>query len=217
MFCCTTIPCRRRLNSLRIKYDTYPINICWFKLLTIDTEQVRCFPNSKEYRSHANLPRKLGIHVYFLIVTEISRGESWSGRVCCPLPQSETCKRACVVATSQSDLSHGCRQSDEIAFFGCLDRQSSGETCCAHARTDGCRGACTDIFKSHLTPTRQQRNLVVDQCEFSSPKVLNCVRNFTKVTPVTNLHKRKLLFTSLYWLPNWARKIFSFCGKRKIY
>lgn len=75
-----------------------------------------------------------------------------------------------------------------------MERQSAGETCCAHARTDGCRNACTDIFRSHLTPTRHQRNLVVDQCEFSSPKVLNCVKNFTKVTPVTNLHKRKLIY-----------------------
>lgn len=40
----------------------------------------------------------------FFVVLDISRGESWSGRVCCPLPQSETCRRACVTATSHYDL-----------------------------------------------------------------------------------------------------------------
>lgn len=119
-------------------------------------------------------------------------GESWSGRICCPLPQSETCRRACITATSSDDLTQGCRKSDEIAFFNCLERQNLGETCCGHSRTNDCKDACFDIFRSRLTPTRQQRNLVIAECEHSSPKVLNCVKNFTKVTPATNIHKREL-------------------------
>ncbi|KAK5641309.1 hypothetical protein RI129_009856 [Pyrocoelia pectoralis] len=121
---------------------------------------------------------------------EISRGELWSGRVCCTLPLSETCKRSCVTAISEYDLYQGCRQSDEIDFFSCIDKQNQGESCCSHARTNDCRNACTEIFKNHLTPSKIQRNQVISQCEYSSPKVLNCIKNFTKVTPATNLHKQ---------------------------
>lgn len=59
----------------------------------------------------------------WLLVPEISRGESWSGRACCPLPQSEKCQHACVTAATRQDLVQSCRQSDELAFFTCLDRQ----------------------------------------------------------------------------------------------
>lgn len=135
---------------------------------------------------HIFIPSKL-----ISLFSEISRGESWVGRVCCPLPQSETCKRACVTATSQYDLYQGCRQSDEIAFFSCVDRQSEGENCCSHARTEDCKNICTDIFKSDATPSKNQRKLIMDYCEFSSPRVLNCIKNFTKVTPATNLQKRR--------------------------
>jgi len=64
-----------------------------------------------------------------LLVTEISKGESWSGRACCPLPQSEKCQHACVTAATRQDLVHSCRQSDELAFVTCLDRQ---EVSCCH-------------------------------------------------------------------------------------
>ncbi|XP_017768615.1 PREDICTED: reversion-inducing cysteine-rich protein with Kazal motifs [Nicrophorus vespilloides] len=120
---------------------------------------------------------------------EMSRGESWFGRVCCPLPQSENCRRACVTANSIYDLSQGCRKSDEISFFNCLDRQYVGYECCSNARSPNCKEACLEIFKSRLTPTRLQRNMVLEQCEYDSPKVLGCVKNFIKVTPATNLHK----------------------------
>jgi hypothetical protein len=58
-----------------------------------------------------------------ILVSEISKGESWSGRACCPLPQSEKCQHACVTAAKRQDLVQSCRQSDELAFFTCLDRQ----------------------------------------------------------------------------------------------
>ncbi|KAG5881919.1 hypothetical protein JTB14_004477 [Gonioctena quinquepunctata] len=54
---------------------------------------------------------------------DMSRGDSWSGRMCCPIPYGEGCRRACITATSRFDLTSGCRQSDEIAFFSCLERQ----------------------------------------------------------------------------------------------
>lgn len=63
------------------------------------------------------------IYVYIPFFSDMSRGDPWSGRICCPLPHSESCRRACITATSSFDLTKGCRQSDEIAFFSCLERQ----------------------------------------------------------------------------------------------
>ncbi|KAG8333768.1 hypothetical protein J6590_103715 [Homalodisca vitripennis] len=54
---------------------------------------------------------------------EISKGEGWSGRACCGLPQSERCQQACITASGRKDLAHSCRQSYELAFFTCLDKQ----------------------------------------------------------------------------------------------
>ncbi|GFG31799.1 hypothetical protein Cfor_04236 [Coptotermes formosanus] len=120
---------------------------------------------------------------------EIGKGESWSGRACCPLPQSEKCQHACVTATTRQDLVQSCRQSDELAFFTCLDRQEFGEECCGNARTTDCHEACRAIFRSQLTPSREARSAVIESCSDQSPKVLQCVKNFTRVTPTTDAHK----------------------------
>lgn len=128
------------------------------------------------------------MNLFSSCVIEIDKGASWFGRTCCPLPQSETCRRACITATSNADLLQGCRQSDEIEFFNCLERQEVGESCCSLSRTDDCLDSCLDIFKAQLTPTKQQRNLVEEACS-DNLRVLNCVKNFTKVTPATNTQK----------------------------
>ncbi|XP_044759007.1 reversion-inducing cysteine-rich protein with Kazal motifs [Coccinella septempunctata] len=115
---------------------------------------------------------------------DISRGENWSGRYCCQVPNSESCRRACITATSPYDLAQGCRQSDEIAFFSCLDRQREGDSCCANARTDDCRDACLDIFRSRLSPSDYQRQRVKDICDTTSPDVSECIKDFVQVTPI---------------------------------
>ncbi|XP_072392887.1 reversion-inducing cysteine-rich protein with Kazal motifs [Diabrotica undecimpunctata] len=120
---------------------------------------------------------------------DMSRGDSWSGRMCCPLPHSESCRRACITATSTFDLAKGCRQSDEIAFFSCLERQEAGADCCNNARTDDCKSACVDLFRRELSPTKLQRQKVKDYCENDSPRVTDCVKDLIKVTPVKNIHK----------------------------
>ncbi|KAJ8916807.1 hypothetical protein NQ315_005814, partial [Exocentrus adspersus] len=125
----------------------------------------------------------------FAFVTDISRGDSWSGRICCHLPHSESCRRACITATSTFDLNKGCRQSDEIAFFSCLDHQKDGEICCNNARSQDCKDACTDIFRSELYPTKFQKQKVKEFCEINSPKVTDCVKEIVKVTPVENIHE----------------------------
>ncbi|CAH1106670.1 unnamed protein product [Psylliodes chrysocephalus] len=120
---------------------------------------------------------------------DMSRGDPWSGRICCPLPHSESCRRACITATSSFDLTKGCRQSDEIAFFSCLERQEAGSDCCNNARTDDCQLACKDLFRRELAPTKLQRQKVKEYCENDNPRVTDCVKDLIKVTPVKNTHK----------------------------
>ncbi|CAH1116210.1 unnamed protein product [Phaedon cochleariae] len=120
---------------------------------------------------------------------DISRGDSWSGRICCPTPHSERCRRACITASSHLDLAKGCRQSDEIAFFSCLERQEAGASCCDNAKTEDCKEACTEIFRSELSPTKFQRQNLKDSCEDSSPKVTECFKDLIKLTPVKSTHK----------------------------
>ncbi|CAH2005399.1 unnamed protein product [Acanthoscelides obtectus] len=121
---------------------------------------------------------------------DMSRGDSWAGRTCCPLPVSESCRKACITATSSADLTKGCRQSDEIAFYNCLDRQQAGEDCCNQATNEDCHSACTDVFRSGLSsPSKLLRQRLKDACELSSPKVTQCVKEIVKLTPVKNTEK----------------------------
>lgn len=69
-----------------------------------------------------------------------------------------------------------------------------GEACCGNAKTTECHEACRAIFKSQLTPSREARSAVIESCSDRSPKVLQCVKNFTRVTPTTNPHRCK------YWV-----------------
>ncbi|KAG8279611.1 hypothetical protein J6590_100929, partial [Homalodisca vitripennis] len=117
---------------------------------------------------------------------EISKGEGWSGRACCGLPQSERCQQACITASGRKDLAHSCRQSDELAFFTCLDKQQMGDECCATAKSDDCKVACRTIFRSELAPNRNAKTALLHACSEGSPRTLSCVNNFTRSAPVPN-------------------------------
>ncbi|XP_039290122.1 reversion-inducing cysteine-rich protein with Kazal motifs isoform X1 [Nilaparvata lugens] len=120
---------------------------------------------------------------------ELNRVEQWSGSVCCSLPHSEKCQQACVSAGSRHDLIPNCRQSDEISFFNCLDRQQVGEDCCGSARNAECQTACQTVFRSELTPNREARENLSVACSDSSPRVMSCINNFIRVSTVSNAHK----------------------------
>uniref|UniRef100_A0AAR5QAX4 Kazal-like domain-containing protein n=2 Tax=Dendroctonus ponderosae TaxID=77166 RepID=A0AAR5QAX4_DENPD len=122
-------------------------------------------------------------------INDMSRGDSWTGRSCCAIPYSESCRRACVTATSPDDLTRSCRRSDEITFFTCIDKQQVGELCCNDATSDECIEACSDIFRSQLTPNKYQRERLKESCELTSPKVVECVKDVVKVTPAKNTLK----------------------------
>ncbi|KAF7265647.1 hypothetical protein GWI33_020949, partial [Rhynchophorus ferrugineus] len=117
---------------------------------------------------------------------DMSRGDSWVGRVCCSIPNSESCRRACATGTPDDDLSRSCRKSDEIAFFSCIHKQEKGEDCCGNAKSMECREVCRDIFRSQITPTKYQRQKLKEECEERSSKVVECVKDLVKITPVEN-------------------------------
>ncbi|GAB6027939.1 hypothetical protein CHUAL_002148 [Chamberlinius hualienensis] len=114
----------------------------------------------------------------------------WSGRPCCHLPSSTNCQFTCLMSHNRSSLLNGCRQSDEISFYNCLDHQEVGEKCCSSAKTSDCKEACRDVFmsNSHAINYLPQRN-VETLCSQNSPSVVNCVLNFTGTTPSTQAHK----------------------------
>ncbi|KAM7300912.1 reversion-inducing cysteine-rich protein with Kazal motifs [Ixodes scapularis] len=54
---------------------------------------------------------------------DINRGDGWFGRPCCHKPKLKKCQLACLKAQSLQDLQPACRQSDEIDFQACLEKQ----------------------------------------------------------------------------------------------
>ncbi|KAG4072634.1 hypothetical protein HA402_004723 [Bradysia odoriphaga] len=121
-------------------------------------------------------------------LTAVQRGAQWSGRICCPLATHPKCQNACATSASREELITGCRQSDEQNLFSCFDRQDVGDECCGNARTSKCLQACRDIFRSRLSPVKEQRNLVESVCNDNNTnsKVLQCVQNFFDLTPLNN-------------------------------
>ncbi|XP_022238153.1 reversion-inducing cysteine-rich protein with Kazal motifs-like [Limulus polyphemus] len=117
---------------------------------------------------------------------EVDRGAEWVGRPCCSLPQTASCRLACLKAKSRFEVSHTCRHSDEISFYFCIDRQEVGESCCQQSRRPECRKACWEVFRSSMTPSKEIREAVFNQCAQHSPQVLHCVRNYTHTTPADN-------------------------------
>lgn len=117
----------------------------------------------------------------------VQRGINWPGRSCCSLGMSVRCQNTCAISSNRSDLTDGCRHSDEQRLFGCVKRQEDGESCCANARTSECLQACQDIFRTHRTPSRQQRELVHSACSNNNTNILQCIKAYVEVTVNDNL------------------------------
>jgi hypothetical protein len=67
----------------------------------------------------------------------------------------------------------------------------AGDECCAPAHSPECRAACNAVFSSERTPSRGAREAVLEACAERSPRVLQCVKNHTKLTPAHNTDKCK--------------------------
>lgn len=152
----------------------------------------------------------------------VSRGAEWSGRQCCHWAVTPRCENTCATSANRHDLGRGCRQSDEQSLYSCFERQETGEECCGSARTSEClqvclhcllpqalspfhliflhisqcMKACREIFQSHRTVSKEQREHVERVCNDNNTnmKVLNCVKQFTDLTPINNSKQCKLAF-----------------------
>ncbi|XP_016841804.1 reversion-inducing cysteine-rich protein with Kazal motifs [Nasonia vitripennis] len=77
---------------------------------------------------------------------EIERNENWTGRSCCHLARSLTCRSACATAGRQRDLKLSCRWSDEFALSDCLEQREEVEQCCSSVSNSSCRSICKELF-----------------------------------------------------------------------
>ncbi|XP_064456165.1 reversion-inducing cysteine-rich protein with Kazal motifs-like isoform X2 [Ornithodoros turicata] len=126
-------------------------------------------------------------------LNDINRGDGWYGRPCCHKPKLRKCQLACIRAQSNDDLQPACRQSDEIEFHACLEKQELGEKCCNHAQTPQCYVACKNVFigvGKGRAGGRQVRAAVDSSCSQHSPAVLQCVRNITHARRSENAHQK---------------------------
>ncbi|KAL9908104.1 reversion-inducing-cysteine-rich protein with kazal motifs isoform 1-T6 [Glossina fuscipes fuscipes] len=119
----------------------------------------------------------------------VARGSQWSGRRCCGLGLSPRCSNACATSSTTGELINACRQSDEQHMFACFERQESGDRCCGNARTSECLQACREIFEPLTANKRNNRRRLHEMCAERNNDVLQCVKNITDMTPITNSYK----------------------------
>ncbi|CAN7998498.1 unnamed protein product [Ixodes hexagonus] len=123
---------------------------------------------------------------------DINRGDGWFGRPCCHKPKLKKCQLACLRAQDLQDLQPACRQSDEIEFQACLEKQDLGERCCNSAQTPECYIACKGVFVDPVS-RRKEREIKESLdvlCSAQSPTVLDCVRNVTHAKRSQTAHKK---------------------------
>ncbi|XP_040358445.1 reversion-inducing cysteine-rich protein with Kazal motifs [Ixodes scapularis] len=123
---------------------------------------------------------------------DINRGDGWFGRPCCHKPKLKKCQLACLKAQSLQDLQPACRQSDEIDFQACLEKQDLGERCCNGAQTPECYIACKGVF---VDPESRRKEREIKEsldvhCSAQSPVVLDCVRNVTHAKRSQTAHQK---------------------------
>ncbi|KAG1684086.1 Reversion-inducing cysteine-rich protein with Kazal motifs [Nymphon striatum] len=108
----------------------------------------------------------------------------WENRPCCSLPNSSKCRLSCLQAESRADVSQGCRVTDEISFFKCLNRNDAGEECCKNARTRDCYRQCRDTITSQMNRKKSQNtNPLVPDVTHTSPTAMESdgrLRNYLK-------------------------------------
>ncbi|XP_019630428.1 PREDICTED: reversion-inducing cysteine-rich protein with Kazal motifs-like isoform X2 [Branchiostoma belcheri] len=126
------------------------------------------------------------------VLGEPESGGEWVGHACCDLTVSDLCKTACLEASSSSDISAiPCRRDLEPALHSCIERNERrhtwmGERCCGTSVSAECEEACSTVFQTDSTPTRQQRQAIQDHCLLDNQQVIQCVDNYTNSRPANN-------------------------------
>lgn len=113
------------------------------------------------------------LQISIFLFIEARANEDWVGRSCCHLSQNFLCGTKCALAGGRADLSGDCRQSDELEFFSCLERQEESDECCSNVANDTCRAVCKTTFHN---PGKQSSHKVNDNnCQNQMPKCLESV------------------------------------------
>ncbi|XP_078571967.1 reversion-inducing cysteine-rich protein with Kazal motifs-like isoform X4 [Branchiostoma floridae x Branchiostoma japonicum] len=121
------------------------------------------------------------------VLGEPESGGEWVGHACCDLTVSDLCKTACLEASTSSDISAiSCRRDLEPALHSCIERNEMGERCCGTSVSTECEEACSTVFQTDSTPTRQQRQAIQDHCMLDNQQVIQCVDNYTNSRPANN-------------------------------
>uniref|UniRef100_A0A3B3WJI0 Reversion-inducing cysteine-rich with Kazal motifs N-terminal domain-containing protein n=1 Tax=Poecilia mexicana TaxID=48701 RepID=A0A3B3WJI0_9TELE len=109
------------------------------------------------------------------------KSDGWVGLGCCELAIAGECRRECKQASSKNDITKVCKKVTEAIPWVCL---SVGSACCGFVgRHTNCRDFCDAIFRTDSTPTESQIKTVKDFCKSHSPKLVECVNNFTESYP----------------------------------
>ncbi|XP_065563618.1 reversion-inducing cysteine-rich protein with Kazal motifs-like isoform X2 [Artemia franciscana] len=113
--------------------------------------------------------------MFWSCINRHTRGELWAGSTCCHLGHSWLCQTACVNATSQADIQHSCRKSDEIELYKCFEQKMKNDHCCKKAKLNrDCSAACHDIIHSDTNGHAVRMSRVISSCS-AAPEVLNCL------------------------------------------
>ncbi|XP_014882467.1 reversion-inducing cysteine-rich protein with Kazal motifs-like, partial [Poecilia latipinna] len=112
------------------------------------------------------------------------KSDGWVGLGCCELAIAGECRRECKQASSKNDITKVCKKVTENSLYSCITKNEMGSACCGFVgRHTNCRDFCDAIFRTDSTPTESQIKTVKDFCKSHSPKLVECVNNFTESYP----------------------------------
>ncbi|MEQ2283733.1 hypothetical protein AMECASPLE_014645, partial [Ameca splendens] len=112
------------------------------------------------------------------------KSDGWVGLGCCELAIAGECRRECKQASSKNDITNVCKKVTENSLYSCITKNEMGSSCCSFVgRHTNCREFCDAIFRTDSTPTESQIKTVKDFCKSHSPKLVECVNNFTESYP----------------------------------
>jgi len=95
-------------------------------------------------------------------------------------------------------------ETEKVIHFTLQD----AEECCSEAKSPECLDSCKDALFSGLSPKKEHREAVRTHCIKSSPKVFQCVKNHTKLTPTSDLPKCKFIIRVFIYVSNTLQRLF---------
>ncbi|KAH3715053.1 hypothetical protein DPMN_057757, partial [Dreissena polymorpha] len=110
----------------------------------------------------------------------------FSGRPCCNLTKTKTCREACVKAQSAQDvLSHCSQSTEDHILFQCIERQKDAEPCCGHVSGEdsfACQATCWSMYFTNTVISPDSKRQLRHYCKDGHRDVVNCVNKQTRTT-----------------------------------